>query len=82
MPEGKKKGDRWRVLVELTFDVLDDEKDYPDEEEPHIARRALARVKPALETLLHGRHAEGEVRAKRFAHYHIMDDPTRCHEFD
>lgn len=78
----KRRGNRWRVLVELTFDVLPDEADYPDEEEPHVARRALARVKPALETVLHDRHAENEVRARKFAHYHIMEDPTRCVEFD
>ena len=78
----KKKGNRWRVLVELTFDVLDDEDEYEDEDEPHVARRALARVKPALETVLHGRHAEMEDRRQKFAHYHITGYPTRCYEFD
>jgi len=62
---------RWRIAVELTFDI-DEEKDvkqYDDDVDEDVARRALRRVRPALNDLV----GEG----KAFAHYHIIDGPKR-----
>lgn len=63
---------RWRIVVELTFDV-DPEQDvekYEGDEEVDIAARALERVRPTLN------EAVGE--GKAFAHYHILEQPKRC----
>lgn len=60
---------RWRIVVELTFDV-DPEKDvkqYEDDTDEDLGVRALARVRPAMNELV----GEG----KAFAHYHILKQP-------
>jgi len=62
---------RWRIVVELTFDI-DPEKDvkeYEDDTEDDIACRALDRVRPALNEMVGG--------DKAFAHYHIIEIPKR-----
>jgi len=67
------RGNRWRIVVELTFDPTPDEEGYEDEDEEHVARRALERVRPKLNDLLKSRDGE-------FAHYHILEQPKRCFE--
>ena len=62
---------RWRIVVELTFDIDQkaDVKRYVDDVESDIASRALYRVKPSLN------EAVGE--GKPFAHYHIIEMPRK-----
>lgn len=74
-------GNRWRVVVELTWDVLpeDLEEKAPGDTEADFGQRALARVRPKLESIL--RHGDPRV-ADKFAHFHILKPPHRCTEFD
>lgn len=63
---------RWRVVVELTYDI-DTEKDIPKytgDTETDVAQRALERVRPSLNSLVEG----------AFAHYHILEAPKRISE--
>lgn len=65
---------RWRVVLELTFDV-DPEQDvvkYQGDVEADIASRALARVRPALNEVVG--------QDKPFAHYHILEQPRRVYD--
>ena len=80
-------------MVELTWDVLPEDLDERalGDTEADFGRRALERVRPQLESIL--RHSDsGETRAmpweeeeqveRKFAHYHILELPKRCHEPD
>jgi len=66
--------ERWRIVVELTFDPKpeDREEKYPGDAEVDFSRRALERVRADLEKLLEG----------GFAHYHILKLPHTCTELD
>ena len=70
-----REGNRWRVVVELTWDVLPDDVRVKHLGDAPIdfANRALERVRPALNSVV------GEEGA--FAHYHILKMPERCTDF-
>ena len=74
------RGNRWRIVVELTFDPTPDEEDYEDEDEPHVARQALERIRPKLNSLLKSSYGDPRVQDGEFAHYHILEQPKRCFE--
>jgi hypothetical protein len=74
------RGNRWRIVVELTFDPAPDEEDYEDEDEPHVARQALERIRPKLNSLLKSDYGDPRVKGAEFAHYHILEQPKRCFE--
>jgi len=71
-----REGNRWRMVVELTWDVLPDDTrvKFVGDAPVDFANRALARVRPALSEIT-GVH-------KTFAHHHILERPTRCTEHD
>jgi len=66
---------RWRMDVELTFDMLpeDIEDKYPGDTAKDFADRAYARIRPALNAL---------IQNSEFKHYHIKVTPNPCIEFD
>jgi len=68
-------GNRWRVAVELTFDVLPVDLKVKHEGDAlgDFQSRAFARIRPELDKLL----KEG-----KFAHYHILEQIRGCTEFD
>jgi hypothetical protein len=70
-----REGNRWRVVVELTWDVIPDDVrvKYQGDAPVDFASRALDRVRPALNSIV------GKEEA--FAHFHILEMPTRCTEF-
>lgn len=65
-------GNQWRITVELTWDVLSEdlEKKHPDDTETDLAARALERVRPRLNSILHP-DPSGD-RTKRFDSYYIL----------
>jgi hypothetical protein len=78
-----KDGNRWRVVVELTWDVLPEDVQYRHhgDVESDYASRAFQRVREALNGLM------GYVGLKKesdgvLAHYHVVEPTKRCHEFD
>ena len=68
------KGNRWRILVELTWDVTEDDirKLYPDDAEIDFGNRALRRVRHVLDEAI----GEG-----KFDGYHISARPKRVLDF-
>lgn len=70
------EGNRWRIVVELTWDVLPEDvrARFQGDAPVDFARRALDRVRPGLNEVV------GKDQA--FAHYHILQQPTRCSELD
>ena len=60
--------ERWRIIVELTYDTQDGDADHGAGPGPE-----LDRAKESLQTLLNG---------SPFQHYHILQLPHRCFEFD
>lgn len=69
-------GNRWRIVVELTWDVEpeDCETKYEGDAISDFQNRALQRVRTALNGIVgHG---------ASFAHYHILGRPIGCAEFD
>ena len=68
-------GNRWKIEVELTFDVLpeDCEEKFEGDELVDFQRRAFERVRPSLNELV------GE--DKPFAHFHILKTAEGCHDF-
>lgn len=72
-------GNRWRVVVELTWDILpeDIEERYPGDAEVDFAARAFERVRPELVTILSDGNSPDE---GKFAHFHILERPHRCVE--
>jgi hypothetical protein len=81
----RRDGNRWRVVVELTWDVLPDDvtEKYEGDAEVDFASRGFARVRGALETLI-GYASRGGSRddGAAFRHYHILELPKRVTEFD
>jgi hypothetical protein len=81
----RREGNRWRVVVELTWDVLPDDvtEKYEGDAEVDFASRGFARVRGALETLI-GYANRGGPRddTAAFQHYHILELPKRVTEFD
>jgi hypothetical protein len=81
----RRDGNRWRVVVELTWDVLPDDvtEKYEGDAEVDFASRGFARVRGALETLI-GYANRGGPRddTAAFQHYHILELPKRVTEFD
>ena len=76
--EAKKNGcNRWRMVVELTFDIEDGELDekYPGDVLKDFSHRAMSKVRPELEGLLSNPNA-------KFKHYHIEKTPEPCVELD
>ena len=69
-------GNRWRIVVELTWDVLpeDVQERFEGDAPVDFAARALERVRPAMDELLRSEDSD-------FAHYHILEQPTRCTDF-
>jgi hypothetical protein len=76
--EAKKAGcNRWRMVVELTFDIKDGELEekYPGDVLKDFGDRAMARMRPELNRI-HKPHGG------KFEHYHILETPTPCVELD
>ena len=69
-------GNRWRVVVELTWDVEPEDCNprYEGDTVQDFADRALQRVRPALDGVVG--------QGKPFAHYQILERPKGCVEFD
>jgi hypothetical protein len=67
--------ERWKIVVELTFDI--DPEDvkfrYEGDTEQDYSERALHRIKKEGLNQFQG---EG----KPFAHYHILRRPMKCHD--
>ena len=69
-------GNRWRVVVELTFDVEpeDCETKYRGDALVDFQSRAFQRVRPAIQGLAGP--------DKPFAHFHVLEQAKGCTEFD
>ena len=69
-------GNRWRMVVELTWDVTPEDitPKWEGDAPVDFANRAMARVRGVLDSLI------GEGRP--FAHYHVMKWAHRCFEPD
>jgi len=69
-------GNRWRMVVELTWDVLpeDIQVRYEGDADVDFANRAMSRIRGALNSLAG--------KGKTFAHYHILKTAHRCTELD
>jgi hypothetical protein len=81
----RREGNRWRVVVELTWDVLPDDvtAKYEGDAEVDFSSRAFARVRGALEALIGYASRSGpRDDAAAFRHYHIIELPKRVTEFD
>ena len=61
---------RWKIIVELTFDR---DPNLDASELSGASQEAFFKVRPELESIL----GEG-----KFAHYHIVQLPSPCLEFD
>lgn len=70
-------GNRWRVVVELTWDVLPE--DTADGAEADHAVRAFRRVREALGGLM-GYAGSERVSDGVLAHFHVLEAAARCHE--
>ena len=69
-------GNRWRVVVELTWDVEpeDCQEKYVGDVVQDFANRAWWRVREDLNGIVG--------KGKPFAHFHVMEPPKGCAEFD
>ena len=69
-------GNRWRVVVELTWDVIPNDviPQRADDSPEDFARWAWTRIRWALDSVVG--------RGKPFAHYHIIERAHRCRELD
>jgi len=68
------KGNRWRILVELTWDVTEDDlrEQYYGDTEADFGNRALRRVRGAL---------DDAIGKGKFDGYHITARPKRVLDF-
>jgi hypothetical protein len=81
----QKDGNRWRVVVELTWDVLpeDIEEKFYGDAEVDFANRGFARVRDALNALIGFVSWSGpRDDSASFRHYHILELPKRVTEYD
>jgi len=67
-------GNRWRLVVELTWDVIPDDiaKKWEGDAEVDFANRATSRIRADLDAIVGPN--------KPFAHYHIIERTRRCRE--
>jgi hypothetical protein len=78
-------GNRWRIAIELTFDVLpeDIEVRYEGDDERDFASRALSRVRGALNAIIGWMPGARERdTTATFRHFHVLETPRRVFEHD
>lgn len=72
----ERDGNRWRVVVELTWDVLPEDitPKWEGDAAVDFANRAFARIRGTLNSIIG--------KGKPFAHWHVLERTRRCREFD
>ncbi len=65
-------GNRWRVVVELTWDVLPEDitPKWEGDAAVDFANRAFARIRGTLDSIIG--------KGKPFAHWHVIKQAHRC----
>jgi hypothetical protein len=72
----RRDGNRWRMVVELTWDVLPEDitEQYEGDAEVDFANRAFYRIRNVLNSIVG--------KGNPFAHFHILKRAHRCTELD